>query len=102
MFGFNPTLSLVAPDGFLEQLFGPGVEHAKELYYSLGEDKKLLGALLLFGSSQRIIDRFDVQGEEAVGWDIDGKEVARVPFVEPVYIREHYDATHDVYRHNTT
>ena len=61
-----------------------------------------MGALFLFGASNRIIERFAVQGEEAVGWDVDGVEVARVPFTEPVYIREHYDAKRDVYRHNTT
>lgn len=92
------------PDGFLEQIFGPGVEHAKELYQSLGkpENRKLLGALLLFGASNRIIERFEVQGDEAVGWDVNGTEVARVPFTEPTWSREAYDARHDVYRHNTT
>ncbi len=92
------------PNGFLEQLFGPGVERAKELYRNLGapENKTLLGALLLFGSSSRIIERFEVQGDEAVGWDVNGTEVSRVPFTEPVYTRDHYDAVHDVYRHNTT
>jgi len=89
------------PNPFLEQLFGPGVEHAKELYRNLGDDPKLLGALLLFGASSRIITRFEIQGEEAVGWDVDGQEVARVPFVEPIYHRPHYDERYDVYRHNT-
>jgi nitrate reductase beta subunit len=107
-FGTGPNVFYVppvhVPSAFLEQLFGPGVERAKELYYNLGapENKQLLGALLLFGSSDRIIDRFEVQGEEAVGWDLNGSEVARVPFTEPVYVRDHFDETHDVYRHNTT
>ncbi len=90
------------PDGFLEQLFGPGVERSKRMYRGLAQDPQLLGALMLFGATSRIITRFEVQGRQAVGWDIDGNEVARVPFEEPVYIREHYDAQHDVYRHNTT
>jgi len=90
------------PNGFLEQMFGPGVEAAKQLYRELASDKKLLGALLLFGASNRIITRFEIQGDQAVGWDVDGKEVARVPFTEPTYIREHYDEAHDVYRHNIT
>lgn len=95
---------LHVPNGFLEQLFGPGVERSKELYRNLGaaENKNLLGALLLFGSSSRIIERFEVQGEEAVGWDRNGTEVSRVPFTEPIYIRDHYDEKYDVYRHNTT
>jgi len=90
------------PDGFLEQIFGPGVARAKALYRNLENDPKLLGALLLFGATNRILTQFEVQKEEAVGWDVDGREVARVPFTEPVYIRDHYDAEHDVYRHNTT
>jgi len=89
------------PDGFLEQMFGPGVEQAKELYRNLAVDRKLLAALLLFGASPRIITRFAVQGEEAVGWDDKGDEVARVPFVEPIHVRPHHDLRHDVYRHNT-
>lgn len=89
------------PDGFLEQLFGPNVEKAKDLYRNLGEDRKLLGALLLFGASNRIITRFEIQGDEAVGWDVDDREVARVPFVEPLRHRPHHDKTHDVFRHNT-
>lgn len=89
------------PDGFLEQLFGPGVEQAKELYRSLGDDRQLLGALLLFGASPRIITRFEVQGDEAVGWDVKGDEVARVPFTEPIHHRPHHDDKHGVYRHNT-
>ncbi|MEX0655836.1 MAG: 4Fe-4S dicluster domain-containing protein [Phycisphaeraceae bacterium] len=92
---------LHVPNGFLEQMFGPNVEAAKELYRQLAYDKRLLGALLLFGASSRIITRFEVQGEEAVGWDVDDAEVARVPFTEPVYHRPHYDQKHAVYRHNT-
>jgi len=88
------------PDGFLEQLFGPGVEEAKKLYRAARDDRKLLGALLLFGASNRIITKFDVQGDQAVGWDVDGKEVARVPFTEWTYVRPHHDSKHEVYRHN--
>ncbi len=90
------------PDGFLEQLFGPGVERAKSMYRNLKDDRKLLGALLLFGASDRIITRFEVKEDYVLGWDVDGKEVARVPFTEPVFIRDHFDEKHDVYRHNTT
>jgi len=90
------------PNAFLEQLFGPGVQQAKDIYRSLPDDPRLLGALLLFGASSRIIERYEVRGEEAIGFDRDDVEVARVPFTEPVYVREHYDAKHDVYRHNTT
>ncbi|MBD3161206.1 MAG: dehydrogenase [Candidatus Eisenbacteria bacterium] len=90
------------PNGFLEQLFGPGVERSKRLYREVRNDPKLLGALLLFGSTNRIITRFAVRDEEAIGWAENGEEVARVPFTEPVYIRDHYDERFGVYRHNTT
>ena len=103
--GLGPNVYYIpplhVPNGFLEQLFGPNVEAAKELYRQLAYDKKLLGALLLFGASSRIITRFEIQGDEAVGWDVEGDEVARVPFTEPIYERPHYDETHAVYRHNT-
>jgi nitrate reductase beta subunit len=90
------------PNGFLEQLFGPGVERSKKLYRQLASDRQLLGALLLSGASQRIITKFRVEGDEVIGWADNGDEVARVPFTEPVYIRKHFDEVHDVFRHNTT
>ena len=88
------------PNGFLEQLFGPAVEEARQLYRNLPKEPKLLGALLLFGATNRIISRFDVKDNQAIGWDVNGEEVARVPFTEPHYQRPHYDDKHDVYRHN--
>lgn len=105
-FGTSPNVYYIppvhVPDGFLEQLFGPGVTEAKALYRDLKKDKQLLGALLLFGSAQRIIEKFKVEGEQVIGWDGKGEEVTRVPFTEPTYFRDHYDTQHDVYRHNTT
>jgi nitrate reductase beta subunit len=91
------------PDPFLEQLFGPGVAEAKQLYRSLPRDPRLLGALMLFGASNRIITRFEVDEAQrlAIGWDVNGDEVARVPFTEPVYQRPHRDEKHGAYRQNT-
>jgi nitrate reductase beta subunit len=43
------------PNGFLEQLFGPAVEEARQLYRNLPKEPKLLGVLLLFGATNRII-----------------------------------------------
>ena len=104
-FGTGPNVFYIppvhVPDPFLEQLFGPGVEEAKEMYRNLKDDKQLLGALMLFGSSPRMITRYEVQGDEAVGWDVDDVEVVRVPFTEPTYFRKHYDEKNDAYRHNT-
>ncbi len=107
-FGTGPNVFYVppvhVPDGFLEQVFGPGVEAAKELYRNVHapENRRLLAALLLFGASNRIIDRFDVEGEEAVGWDLNGTEVARIPFTEPFYVRPAFESNLGVYRLNTT
>jgi nitrate reductase beta subunit len=72
------------------------------MYQSLKDDKQMLGAMMLFGANIRIVDKFKVEGDEVIGWDAEGTEVARVPFTEPTYVREHYDAKHKVYRHNTT
>ena len=105
-FGTSPNVYYIppvhVPDGFLDQLFGPGVAEAKTLYRSLKDDKQLLGALLLFGSTNQIIEKFKVEGNEAIGWNGKGEEITRVPFVEPTYIREFHDTKRGVYRHNTT
>lgn len=104
-FGTGPNVYYIPPvhvaPAFLEQMFGPGVEAATKLYSTLKTDRKLLGALLLFGASNRLITRFEVRGELIHGWDVDGKEVARVPFTEPSWVRESFDEKHGVFRHNT-
>ncbi|HBP17917.1 MAG TPA: dehydrogenase [Planctomycetes bacterium] len=104
-FGTSPNVYYIpplhVPDGILEQMFGPGVAEAKATYRKAKDDPDLLAALLLFGASNRIIERFERKGEEVVGWDGKGDEVARVPFDEPHVVRDPYDAKHDVYRHNT-
>jgi len=105
-FGTSPNVYYIppvhVPNAFLEQMFGPTVFQAKAMYQSLKDDKQMLGAMMLFGANIRIIDKFKVEGDEVIGWDAEGTEVARVPFTEPTYVREHYDAKHKVYRHNTT
>ncbi|MCC6750172.1 MAG: dehydrogenase [Deltaproteobacteria bacterium] len=104
-FGTGPNVFYIpplhVPNGFLEQLFGPKAEEAKEVYRAAKEDKKLLGALMLFGASDRIITRFEAKEKEVVGWDVGGKEVARVPYTEPTWIRAAYDRKHQAYRTNT-
>ncbi|MCC6159475.1 MAG: dehydrogenase [Deltaproteobacteria bacterium] len=104
-FGTGPNVYYIppihVPDGFLEMMFGPGVEESKELYRNLKNDKKLLGALMLFGSTEYMIDRFEVQGDEVVGWNDKGEEVTRVPFTEPTVIRDHRDERFGAFRHNT-
>lgn len=87
-----------APRLFLRQLFGPGVDGAIERYTN--PDDKLFGLLRLFGVTQEIITRFEVKNREAVGWNAKGEEIARMPFDEPVYVREAVDARFDVQRVN--
>jgi nitrate reductase beta subunit len=86
-FGTGPNVYYVppvhVPEPFLDQIFGPGVKAAKETYRNLNRDKQLLGALLLSGASDRIVEKFKVEGKEVIGWDGKGNEVARVPFTEP-------------------
>lgn len=105
-FGTSPNVYYIpplhVPVGILEQMFGPEVAAAKLLYRSAAKDKKLLAALMLFGATNVIIEKFAVQGEEAVGWDAKGNEVARVPFTEKTIVRDHFDKQFGAYRHNTT
>ncbi|MDE2088649.1 MAG: dehydrogenase, partial [Gammaproteobacteria bacterium] len=57
-FGLEPNVYYVppvhVPEKFLEQMFGHGVPQAIATYRKASEDKKLLGALLLFGATPYI------------------------------------------------
>ncbi len=90
------------PREFLRQMFGPGVDHAIESYLKGKEDPELLGLLHLFGDTKEIIETFKVfpGPQEAAGYDKKGREIVRVPFKEPDYLRPFYDAQVGVYRHN--
>ncbi|GBD25180.1 Chlorate reductase subunit beta [bacterium HR30] len=105
-FGLEPNTYYIppvhVPPEFLRQMFGWGVDAAIALYRKLHEDKKLLAALTLFGSTPQIIHYFRVDGDYAVGYDATEKELVRVPLHEPVVIREAYDRAHDAYRTNIT
>lgn len=101
-FGTEPNLYYIpprwAPRTFLKQLFGEGVEEAIETYTN--PDDTLFGLLRLFGVTEKVIDRFEVKDREAVGWDENGREIARMPFDEPMYIRQEIDTRFDVQRIN--
>lgn len=105
-FGLEPNTYYIppvhVPPEFLRQMFGWGVDASLALYRKVREDKKLLAALALFGSTPQIIHYFRVDGDYAVGYDAAQKELVRVPLHEPVLIREAYDQTHDAYRTNIT
>ena len=96
------------PRGYLEQMFGPGVEHAIDQYSC--PDRKLLAILQLFRSSQQIIFRFAIEkgkkgaevevtmpdgktktqeifNDTIVGYNKLDEEVARLTIEEPTFER---------------
>lgn len=104
-FGLEPNVYYIpplhVPDAFLLQTFGPGAMKAKETYRSAREDRKLAGLITLFGSTPYTIHSFKVDGDRAFGFDAKGKELVRVPIVEPVFERPAMDAKRQVARLNT-
>lgn len=105
-FGTEPNNFYIPPvhvdPKYLVQMFGPGAEEAVKLYRNAHKDKELLAALLLFTSTENIIDRFKLDGNETVGFDEAGKEIVRVPLAEPVYIRPFKNEKSGAYLTNNT
>ena len=105
-FGLEPNVYYIppvhVPVPFLTQMFGHGVPEAIATYRKATEDKNLLAALLLFGSTPDIIHRFKVEGDTALGFDASGNEIARVPMKEPIHVRAAYDERHQAWRTNIT
>jgi nitrate reductase beta subunit len=109
-FGLEPNVYYIPPinvsEEFNRQLFGPGAKSAVELYKNAYRDRRLIGLLVLFGSTDKIIDSFKVEGDLdkgfCSGFDDTGKEVVRVPLKEPIYIRTKYDEQRDVSRISVT
>lgn len=103
--GLEPNVYYIppihVPRSFKMQMFGPGVDESEKLYKAMKDDPKLLGCFLLFGNTPKIMTRFEIQGHEAVGFNEEGEEVARVPFTEPIHKRPRYDEKEKVFRHNT-
>jgi nitrate reductase beta subunit len=105
-FGLEPNVYYIppvhVPPPFLHQMFGRKTAAAIATYRKASEDEKLLGALLLFGATERIIHRYKVEGGESIGYDDTDAEIVRVPLVEPVKIRPVWDEVHGAYRTNVT
>ncbi len=105
-FGTQPNVYYVppihVPSDYLVQMFGPGVDHAIETYKNARDDETLTGLLLLFGSSPRIMERFEVKRGKARAWDREGNLVAEVPLTEPDQLRPAYDRRRKVYRLDVT
>src|SRR3989338_6153240 len=86
-FGLEPNVYYIPPihlpENFNRQLFGPGAKRAVELYKNAVEDKNLIGLLMFFGATDRIIRSFKVEGSIEDGFcsgsDESGKEIVRVP-----------------------
>ena len=91
-FGLEPNVyyipPITAPTGYLEQMFGPGVEDAIQTYRDMreGEEPALAGLLHLMGNTEWSLTAFEIDGDEAVGY-YEGDEVGRVPITEPTVER---------------
>ena len=109
-FGLEPNVYYIppinAPEEFNRQLFGPGAKKAVEMYKNARDDKRLIGLLMLFGSTDRIVTSFKVEGgiEDGFvyGYEADGKEAVKVPMKEPIIIRKEYDDERGVQRFSVT
>jgi len=103
--GLEPNLYYVppihVPDFFLRQMFGPNAAAAAETYRHAREDPTLRGLFCLFGSTDRVLSRFQVTGDTAIGWDDSGTEVIRVPVTEPTIIRPREEPLYQIRRVNT-
>jgi nitrate reductase beta subunit len=105
-FGLEPNVYYIppvhVPPPYLRQMFGWGVEDAMQRYRRAPDDRRLLGALLLFGTTPAIIHHYRVVGNYTIGYDAARRELVRVPLREPVQVRAAYDARHASHRTNIT
>ena len=106
-FGTEPNIYYIpprwAPRPYLRQMFGPGVDQAIARYAA--PSRRLLAVLQLFRTTQRMIFRYEVEegplvletevggqpwqmyDDTAIGFDAQGREVARLSVIEPIYER---------------
>ncbi|MEZ5098380.1 MAG: 4Fe-4S dicluster domain-containing protein [Thermoleophilia bacterium] len=109
--GLEPNVYYIppihVPPDYLHQMFGPGVEAAIETYRNAKDDPELLGLLMLFGATERIMATFDVVDGIATAYDEAGEAIVSVPVREPTIVRDFEYPTQaageDVvgFRHNT-
>jgi len=102
--GLEPNVYYIppihAPHSFLRQMFGPAAEQAVETYRTAPQDPDLAGLLGLFGSTPRVVTRWERRGDWVLAGDEKGEEIVRVPLREPVYLRPAFDEKHGVSRVN--
>jgi nitrate reductase beta subunit len=103
-FGLEPNVYYIpplhTPTTFLRQMFGPGAEAALATYRAAVDDLDLAGLLGLFGSTDRVVPRWNRQDDWVIGSGEDGAEIVRVPLREPVHVREPFDEQYQVARVN--
>ena len=103
--GLEPNIYYLPPmhaaRDYLHQMFGPQVDGALDRYRRLASDPVAQGLLVLMGSTDRIIHRFDVKDGVARGFDEPGALVVSVPVTEPLYERAAWDSSLGVVRNNT-
>lgn len=103
-YGTEPNVYYIppihVPKEFLHQMFGPGVDHAIEMYKKAKNDKDLLSAFLMFGNTPKITHHFKSEGDYAVGYNEAGEVLAKVPYTEPIYVRPYNDEKAGTFRHN--
>lgn len=111
-FGTEPNGYYIPPRwvdrGYLQQMFGPGVDHALEQYAC--PDRELLAVLQLFRAQKQILFKFKIEkgpkisevpvklpsgktvvqeifNDTAIGFNKFGKEVVRITIDEPIHDR---------------
>jgi nitrate reductase beta subunit len=103
--GLEPNIYYIPPihadRNYLTQMFGPNVETAINNYQSLREDPVAQGLLVLMGSSDRILHRFDVVKGWATGYDEKGDKIVSVPVNEALIERPAFDEARGLIRGNT-
>jgi len=103
--GLEPNIYYIPPihadRAYLQQMFGPLVDGAIERYQKLQQDPVAQGLLVLMGSSDRILHRFEVAKGEAAGFDEQGAEIVRVPVTEKIVERLAFDEKLQAPRNNT-
>lgn len=103
--GLEPNIYYIPPihanREYLHQMFGPKVDQAIENYKNLKNDPIAQGLMVLIGSSDRIMHRFEVKNGKATGFDEKGDEIVSVPVTEPIFDRTAFDDKINAVRNNT-
>lgn len=97
---YIPPINVPVP--FITQMFGPGAGAAVQKYKNPAKDPKVVALLMLFGSTDQIIEKFRVTDKYCIGFNGKGDEIARVPIEEPTAIRPSYDEKRKVFRMSIT